>query len=169
IEQIPATARSNKIATVFGVQDFSQLVDKYGEDKANVIVSNLGNQFYGRVTNAKTAQNITQLFSKEDRRFVTKSTGQGTSGEFIHLKSNRNRGKNESIQERDRVKINQLINLNQGEFYGIIAEGKPREFLKTQFIANGLSSLSAENEFSFSDAEIIKNYNRIINEAKSLI
>ena len=45
IEQIPATARSNKIATIFGVQDFSQLVDNYGQDKAQIILANLGNQF----------------------------------------------------------------------------------------------------------------------------
>lgn len=45
LEQVPATGRSNGISTVLGVQDFSQLVDKYGKDKAEVIISNLGNQF----------------------------------------------------------------------------------------------------------------------------
>ena len=45
-EQIPATGRSNRIATIFGAQDISQINDKYGREKAQVIISNLGNQFY---------------------------------------------------------------------------------------------------------------------------
>ncbi|WKX76337.1 type IV secretory system conjugative DNA transfer family protein [Zobellia laminariae] len=35
-EQIPATGRSNKIATIFGAQDISQINDKYGPEKAQV-------------------------------------------------------------------------------------------------------------------------------------
>ncbi|WP_449401369.1 type IV secretion system DNA-binding domain-containing protein [Chryseobacterium wanjuense] len=130
IEQIPATARSNKIATIFGVQDFSQLVDNYGQDKAQIIISNLGNQFFGRVTNGKTAEMVKTLFSKEDRTFINKNTGTGTSGTVIHIQSNDSKSKSENIQERDRVKVSDLINLNPGEFYGIIAEGEPKEFLK---------------------------------------
>ncbi len=48
LEQTPATARSNKVATVLACQDFSQLVDRYGRDKSQVIISNMGNQFFGR-------------------------------------------------------------------------------------------------------------------------
>lgn len=111
IEQIPATARSNKVATVFGIQDYSQLQDKYGEDKAQVILSNLGNQFYGRTVNEKSARMIANLFGKHDRTYKTANKGTGTSGEFIHLGSSTNKGVNESIQERERVKVSDITNL----------------------------------------------------------
>lgn len=168
IEQIPATARSNKIATIFGVQDFSQLVDNYGQDKAQIIISNLGNQFFGRVTNGKTAEMVKTLFSKEDRVFINKNTGTGTSGTLIHTQSNDNRGRSETIQERDRVKVTDLINLDPGQFYGIIAEGQPKEFLKTQFLEDFAESIQNENSI-ISDAEMSDNYFKIIEESKNLL
>jgi hypothetical protein len=169
IEQIPATGRSNRIATIFGVQDYSQLADKYGHDKAQVIISNLGNQFFGRVTNGKTAEMIQSLFGKIDRTYISKSDGSGTSGQFIHLGSNTNTGTSENIQERDRVKVNDLVNLNQGEFYGIIAEGSPREFLKTQFKRND-NKVDYINQKIPVNADMMKNnYNKIIEESKAII
>ena len=168
LEQVPATGRSNGISTVLGVQDFSQLVDKYGKDKAEVIISNLGNQFFGRTTNQNTAKMVQSIFSKEDRSFKTSSFGSGSSGEFIHLNTNKNRGRNESIQERDRVKISDIIHLNPGEFYGINAEGKPREFIKTQFIQNRINSFENQN-IVVTDKETSDNYFRIIEESKSIL
>lgn len=168
IEQIPATARSNKIATVFGVQDYSQLVDKYGKDKAEVLLSNLGNQFFGRTTNENTASKIVNLYSKEDRTFETRSKGTGTNGTLIHFGSNTNKGKNESVQERNRVKVTDLINLSAGEFYGIIAEGTPKEFLKTKFESYDLESYSISKSILESEKMSV-NYERIISEAKSIL
>lgn len=168
LEQVPATGRSNGISTVLGVQDFSQLVDKYGKDKAEVIISNLGNQFFGRTTNQNTAKMVQTIFSKEDRTFETSSFGSGSSGEFVHLNTNKNKGRNESIQERDRVKILDIIHLNPGEFYGINAEGNPREFIKTQFIQNRINSFENQNVI-VSGKEMSDNYFRIIEESKGLI
>ena len=84
---------------------------------------------------------------------------------FIDMKG---RWKNESIQERDRVKISDIIHLNPGEFYGINAEGKPREFIKTQFIQNRINSFENQNVI-VSDKEMSDNYFRIIEESKGLI
>ena len=168
IELIPATARSNKVATVFGVQDYSQLVDKYGQDKAQVILSNLGNQFYGRTVNEKSADMITKLFGKHDRTYETANRGTGTSGEFVHLSSNTNKGTSESIQERDRVKVSDITNLEAGQFYGLIAEGQPKEFLKTQFIADEIKA-SYQPQNKTTNQQMIDNYNRIVEEAKSLV
>ena len=168
IEQIPATARSNRIATIFGVQDFSQLVDNYGQDKAQIIISNLGNQFFGRVTNGRTAEMVKNLFSKEDRVFVNKNTGTGTSGTIIHTQSNDSTGRSETIQERDRVKVSDLINLGPGEFYGFIAEGKPKEFLNTQFIQD-LQNGVENDKLEVSNKEMSENYFRIIEESKKIL
>ncbi|WP_052259589.1 type IV secretion system DNA-binding domain-containing protein [Flavobacterium sp. KMS] len=169
IEQIPATARSNKIATVFGVQDYAQLADKYGEEKAQVIISNLGNQFFGRTTNYKTAEMVQNLFSKKDEVFTSKSTGDGTSGKFVHLGSNTSSGTSENIQERNRVKISDIVNLAQGEFYGIIAEGSPREFLKTQFLRDEIKGKYINQKIPTSESMMQENYFKIIAECKEII
>ncbi|HFG0565248.1 TPA: type IV secretory system conjugative DNA transfer family protein [Flavobacterium psychrophilum] len=169
IEQIPATARSNKIATIFGVQDFMQLTDKYGQEKAQVIISNLGNQFFGRITNGKTAEMVQNLFSKKDEIFVSKNDGTGTSGQFVHLGSNTNAGTSEAVQERDRVKISDLVNLCQGEFYGIIAEGTPREFLKTQFLQAKIKGEYINTKIPVNAQIMEDNYMRIIEECKTII
>ena len=168
IEQSPATGRSNKIATVFGIQDYSQLVDRYGQDKSQVIISNLGNQFFGRTTNLKTAEMVQGLFSKSDKVFVSKSEGSGTSGKFIHLGSNRSDGTSENIQERDRVKVNDLIHLSSGEFYGIIAEGSPREFLSTKFKKWEIEEDYINQRIPVSNDMMKDNYFKIINECKGI-
>lgn len=168
IDQLPATARSNKVATVFGVQDYSQLVDKYGQDKAQVILSNLGNQFYGRTVNAKSAEMIKNLFGKHDKTYHTTNKGTGTSGQFVHLSSNTNTGTSENIQERDRIKVSDITNLEAGEFYGLIAEGTPKEFLKTQFIAQPIKSTYQPQTIT-TDEQMSDNYNRIVIEAKSIV
>lgn len=169
IEQIPATARSNKIATVFGVQDYAQLVDKYSEDKGQVIISNLGNQIYGRTTNYKTAEAVQNMFSKYDETFVSKNDGSGTSGRFVHLDNNTSVGTSENIQERHRVKISEILNLAQGEFYGFIAEGSPREFLKTQFKRNEIKGEYINPKIPINDEIMKENYFRIIAKCKEII
>lgn len=166
--RIPATARSNKIATVIGLQDYSQMVDVYGEQKADAILSNLGTQFYGRTVNVKSAQKVVDLFSKEDRVFNTATRGAGTSGQLIHTQSNRNRGTAESIQERDRVRVSDIINLNPGEFYGIVSEGQPREFLKTQFLLPEEMPETYQQTPRTTPQEMQRNFDNIIQEMKEL-
>lgn len=169
IEQIPATARSNKIATIFGVQDYAQLADKYGEEKAQVVISNLGNQFFGRSVSGKSSEMVQNLFSKKDEVFTSKSTGDGTSGKFVHLGSNTSSGTSENIQERNRVKISDIVNLAQGEFYGIIAEGSPREFLKTQFLRDEIKGKYINQKIPINESIMQENYFRIIADCKAII
>lgn len=170
-EQIPATGRSNKIATVFGVQDYSQIAERYGAEKAQVILSNLGTQFYGRTVNARSAEMIKNLFSREDRTYKSRSTGGGTSGKFVHLSSNTNKGTTDSIQERDRVKVSDIISLRPGQFYGINSEGQPSEFLRTTFLLPAVSdSFRYEREHTalISQNEMKRHFDRIITESKTL-
>lgn len=135
LEQLPATARSNKVATIIGVQDYSQMIDKYGDDKAQVLVSNLGNQFYGRTILERSAKQICALFGKEDRTYVSNSTSKGRSsgGMFSGTGSNsNNHSVSQSIQQRERVTIKDVTNLPAGKFYGVIAEGNHKELLGSQ-------------------------------------
>lgn len=136
-EQIPATARSNKVAVVYGVQDYSQMIDKQGADKAQVMISNLSNQFYGRTVNEKTADMIVKLFGKHDVTYTTMSKNSGNSyGDILSSSgSSSSTGKSESqsIQQRERVKVSDIINLQAGKFYGLIAEGNIGELIGVQF------------------------------------
>ena len=49
LDQLPATARSNKVATIYMAQDFAQMRKEYGQNKAEAITSNLNNQLFGRM------------------------------------------------------------------------------------------------------------------------
>jgi hypothetical protein len=102
------------------------------------------------------------------KTYISKSDGSGTSGQFVHLGSNTNSGTSENIQERDRVKVNDLVNLSQGEFYGIIAEGSPREFLRTQFTRNEIKGDYIKQKLPVNADMMKENYVRIINECKAI-
>ena len=124
-DQIPATARSNQVATVFCAQDYSQLEDKYGSTKAEVILSNLANQFWGKTTNPKTAEKVIKLFGKQDKTFTTASSGTSTHG---LIKSSRNKSVSETIQERDRVTMLDIRDLHPGQFYASLVETQKNEW-----------------------------------------
>ena len=94
--------------------------------------------------------------------------GDGTSGKFVHLGSNSNSGTSENIQERNRVKVNDLVNLSQGEFYGIIAEGNPREFLKTQFARDEIKGKYINQKIPVNAEMMKENYIKIILECKEI-
>ena len=49
MDSLIATARSNKVATMLGIQDASQLRKDYGKEQANVIMIIVGNVFSGQV------------------------------------------------------------------------------------------------------------------------
>ncbi|TCP28153.1 type IV secretion system coupling TraD/TrwB family protein [Tenacibaculum skagerrakense] len=171
-EQIPATARSNKVATVYGAQDFSQLVDRYQNDKAQVILSNMGNQFFGRTVNKNTATMITQMFGRADKKFQTRSKGDSFhDSEFFgrHINSS-SENFSETIQERDRVKTTDIMNLEPGEFYGLIAEGNKKEILKSKFkVDREIEETDFEFELKVSEDDIQKNYVKIIEESASIL
>ena len=174
LEQIPATARSNKVATVLACQDFCQMVDRYGKDKAQVILSNMGNQFYGRTVNKDSAEMITRMFGKADKTFQSSSTGDNYYQSSIwgkHTNSS-NKSKSESVQERDRVKTTDIMNLNPGEFYGFIAEGNQNEVLKAQFANSKYDiapSYDSKPKGDYDEFVTLENYFTIINESLGLL
>ena len=86
-----------------------------------------------------------------------------------NLGSNTSSGTSENIQERNRVKISDIVNLAQGEFYGIIAEGSPREFLKTQFLRDEIKGKYINHKIPISESMMQENYFKIIAECKEII
>ena len=48
LDTLIATARSNKISTLLGIQTIDQLIRDYGKEQANAILTNIGNAFAGQ-------------------------------------------------------------------------------------------------------------------------
>ena len=74
LDNLIATARSNKVAIVLGAQDKSQLVRDYTQKEADVIFNTVGNIFAGQV-NGKTAEELSKSFGKEFRQQQSETTG----------------------------------------------------------------------------------------------
>lgn len=63
LDNLIATARSNKVAVCLGFQDFSQLVRDYGDKEAKLVINTVGNIFSGQVV-GETAKTLSERFGK---------------------------------------------------------------------------------------------------------
>lgn len=63
LDNLIATARSNKVAVCLGFQDFSQLVRYYRDKEAKVVTNTVGNIFSGQVV-GETAKTLSERFGK---------------------------------------------------------------------------------------------------------
>ncbi|HNP47175.1 MAG TPA: conjugal transfer protein MobC, partial [Panacibacter sp.] len=76
MDSLIATARSNKVSTCLGIQDFSQLRKDYGREQADVIMNITGNIVAGQVT-GDTAKQLSERFGKimQDRESYSINSG----------------------------------------------------------------------------------------------
>ena len=118
-EVIPATARSNQVASVYMAQDFAQMNDMFGREKAEVIIANLSNQFYGKVSSVQTAKAVSEMIGKEEQLITNYSQGssRGSKGQ-----RNLSHNASTSSQERHLIKPQQVMQLHPGEFVGQTVE-----------------------------------------------
>lgn len=160
VEQLPATARSNKVATILACQDIAQLSDKYGREKSETILSNLGNQFYGRTPNPQTARRVSELFGKAEQVVISESQ---KSTEWFE------KNISTSTRETDIVKSQYVANLDTGSFFTILSEGNIRQ---------GISHIPMDKNFNkseilpFSSADeydIRQAYKRVILDVSEVI
>ncbi|WP_419836238.1 type IV secretory system conjugative DNA transfer family protein [Xanthocytophaga agilis] len=127
LDQLPATARSHKVATVYMAQDFSQIRKQYGQNEAEVLISNLNNQFFGRVANLNTAEYVSRLFGKEERVIRSESSSNNTpnasalAGVLLNPRSSadsQGSSISHSLVERTVVYPQELLSLQVGHFMG---------------------------------------------------
>jgi len=109
LDNIIATARSNKVAAVLGAQDKSQLVRDYGREEATVIFNTVGNIIAGQV-NGETARDLSATFGKEFRSQDSETTG-GQSDTVSR-----------SYQLQELLPQSRIENLSQGVFCGRVAD-----------------------------------------------
>ncbi len=109
MDSLIATARSNKVATCLGVQDFSQLRKDYGKEQADVIMNITGNVISGQVT-GDTAKQLSERFGKimQDRESLSINS-QDTSI-------------SRSKQLDAAIPPSKISALSSGEFVGIVAD-----------------------------------------------
>ncbi|MFT2010966.1 conjugal transfer protein MobC [Pontibacter sp. 13R65] len=109
IDSLIATARSNKVATTLGVQDYSQLRKDYGREQAEVVMNIVGNVISGQVT-GETAKQLSERFGKIlQRRESVSINGSDTSV-------------SRSTQLDAAVPPATIASLSSGEFVGMVAD-----------------------------------------------
>ena len=109
LDNLIATARSNKVAIVLGAQDKSQLIRDYGEKESNVIFNTVGNIFSGQV-NGKTAEELSRSFGKEFRR--RESQTRSIESDSVNV----------SFQQEELLPVSTIETLSQGVFFGKVAD-----------------------------------------------
>jgi len=109
VSNLIATARSNKVACILGIQDTSQFVLRYGQEKANMIINMVGSILTGQIR-GELAKTISECIGKINQEQVSESiSAQGISYSV-------------STQLNEAVTISTIANLSQGEMVGTISD-----------------------------------------------
>ncbi len=109
LDNLIATARSNKVSVCLGIQDFSQLERDYGEKESKVIISTVGNIFSGQVV-GDTARTLSERFGK----IVQLRESHSVSNENVTTSTN--------TQLETLIPASKISNLTQGMFVGSVAD-----------------------------------------------
>lgn len=122
IDTLIATARSNKVATTLGIQDFSQLKKDYGKDMADVVMNITGNIICGQVM-GETAKQLSERFGKimQDRESVS----------INRLDTSISRSK----QLEYAIPTSKIASLSSGEFVGMVADNPEEKIALKMFHA----------------------------------
>ncbi len=167
MDSLIATARSNKVATTLGVQDFSQLKKDYGKDQADVIMNITGNIISGQVT-GETAKQLSERFGKimQDR----------TSLSINRTDTSISRSK----QLDTAMPASKIAALSSGEFVGMVADDPGQKIELKAFhcaILNDHDALHREQAGykpvpvvrQVTQAMIQRNYDQIRQEIEDLV
>ena len=109
IDNLIATARSNKVAVCLGFQDFSQLTRDYGDKEAKVIQNTVGNIFSGQVV-GETAKSLSERFGKILQQRQSISINRQDTSTSINT------------QLDSLIPASKIANLSQGTFVGSVAD-----------------------------------------------
>ncbi len=109
LDNLIATARSNKVAVLLGFQDFSQLKRDYGDKEAAVVMNTVGNIFSGQVV-GDTAKTLSERFGKVLQKRQSMTINRNDKSTSI------------STQLDSLIPASKIANLTQGMFVGAIAD-----------------------------------------------
>ena len=175
LDNLIATARSNKVAVCLGFQDFSQLVRDYGDKEAKVVMNTVGNIFSGQVV-GETAKTLSERFGKvlQKRQSITinrqdKSTSINTQMDSL-------------------IPPSKISGLTQGMFVGSVSDNFDERIEQKIFHAEivvdnekvaaetraykpipVITDFTDENGNDCMREMIYENYNRIKEEVKQIV
>ncbi|WP_321334996.1 conjugal transfer protein MobC [uncultured Bacteroides sp.] len=109
LDNLIATARSNKVAVLLGFQDFSQLKRDYGDKEAAVVMNTVGNIFSGQVV-GDTAKTLSDRFGKVLQKRQSMTINRNDKSTSI------------STQMDSLIPPSKISNLTQGIFVGAVAD-----------------------------------------------
>ena len=175
LDNLIATARSNKVAVCLGFQDFSQLVRDYGDKEAKVVMNTVGNIFSGQVV-GETAKQLSERFGKVLQKRQSISINRQDVSTSINT------------QMDSLIPPSKISGLTQGMFVGSVSDNFKERIEQKIFHAE----IVVDNErvaretkayqpipviTDFTDEEgndrmdemVRDNYNRIKNEVKQIV
>ena len=109
LDNLIATARSNKVGVLLGFQDFSQLTRDYGEKESKVIQNTVGDIFSGQVV-GETAKTLSERFGKVLQQRQSVSINRQDVSTSINT------------QLDSLIPASKIANLSQGTFVGAVAD-----------------------------------------------
>ncbi|MEO6524958.1 MAG: conjugal transfer protein MobC [Mucilaginibacter sp.] len=167
IDGLMATARSNKVATTLGIQDYSQLKKDYGREQAEVIMNIVGNVISGQVT-GDTAKQLSERFGKINQ--VKESLSINSMDTSV----------SKSTQLDYAIPASKISTLSSGEFVGMVADEPTNKIDLKIFhneIINDHEAIKKEEAAyqplpkirEVSEEEIMENYNKVKTDIMGLI
>lgn len=175
LDNLIATARSNKVGVLLGFQDFSQLTRDYGEKESKVIQNTVGNIFSGQVV-GETAKTLSERFGKVLQQRQSVSINRQDVSTSINT------------QLDSLIPASKIANLSQGTFVGAVADNFGEKIEQKIFHAEIVvdhAAVNAEektyrkipfiNEFKDKDGndimmqQIQRNYDQIKSDAQAII
>ena len=175
LDNLIATARSNKVAVCLGFQDFSQLTRDYGDKEAKVVMNTVGNIFSGQVV-GETAKTLSERFGKVLQKRQSISINRQDVSTSINT------------QMDALIPPSKISGLTQGMFVGSVSDNFDERIGQKIFHAEIVidnAQVAAETKrykpipiiTDFTDAEgndrmrekIQENYNRIKAEVKQIV
>ncbi|HEX4372862.1 MAG TPA: conjugal transfer protein MobC [Puia sp.] len=167
MDNLIATARSNKVATTMAVQDASQLKLHYGKEQADVILNIVGNIIAGQV-GGETAKQLSERFGKimQGRESVA------INSQDISVTKSR--------QLEMAIPVSKIASLSSGEFVGTVADDPNQKIALKIFcteIVNDHQTLEKEQTLykelpviaEVTKQTVMQNYLRIKGEVKRII
>jgi len=109
LDNLIATARSNKVAVCLGFQDYSQLTRDYGDKESKVIQNTVGNIFSGQVV-GETAKSLSDRFGKVLQKRQSMTINRNDKSTSI------------STQLDSLIPASKISTLTQGIFVGAVSD-----------------------------------------------
>lgn len=144
MDNLIATARSNKVATTLAVQDASQLRLHYGKEQAEVIMNIVGNLISGQVS-GDTAKQLSEKFGKilQDRQSIAinRMDTSITNSKQLELA----------------IPVNKISSLSSGEFVGMVADDPHQKIELKAFCAEIINDHEAlaKEQASYKELPVI--------------